>query len=549
MACVSESPELLRGREAYGRRAWRDAFLALSEADGLAPLSAADLELLARAAYMLGRDDDYAAGLERALHLHVDAGDLRPAVRCAFWLGHSMLFRGEPARAMGWFGRAERLCEQADDDCVERGYLLIPIWLDQMNKHDWEAAFATACEGAAIGERFGDADLEWMARDEQGRALVRQGRVAEALRLVNEVLVVANAGELSPIVTGIVYCNTIGFVHEVYELRHAGEWTDALTTWCDAQPQMVAHNGLCLLHQAEVFQLRGAWAEALDQAKYAAERFTTGVLNQMAAGRAVYRQAEVQRLRGELEAAEQTYRDASRRGCEPQPGLALLRLAQGEQQTAAAAIRRFVGERVDPIERVGFLPAYVEIMLATGELDRAAAACRELEEIAERQGSETLGAMAGQARGAVALAEGDADGALAALRRAFTVWQELAAPYEAAVTRVLIGLACRALGDEDTARLELDGAREAFERLGAAPDVARVDALVSGAVASGDSGLTARELEVLRLVAAGRTNREIASALTISEHTVARHIQNIFAKLGVTSRTAASAFAFEHDLV
>jgi DNA-binding NarL/FixJ family response regulator len=272
------------------------------------------------------------------------------------------------------------------------------------------------------------------------------------------------------------------------------------------------------------------------------------VLNQFATGRAIYRQGEVHRLRGALDAAEDAYRDASRHGCDPQPGLSLVRLAQGNTDAAAAAIRRAVGERIEPIERVGLLPAYVTIMLAAGELERAAGGCRELEEIAERLGSEALGAMARHARGAVALAHGDAEAALVALRASARGWQELAAPYDAAAARLLTAQACRALGDEDTARLELDAARVVFARLGATPDVARVDALAPTGAAN-TAGLTGREVEVLRLVAAGRSNREIASALTISEHTVARHVQNIFAKLGVSSRAAAGAFAFEHDLV
>jgi DNA-binding NarL/FixJ family response regulator len=467
-------------------------------------------------------------------------------VRCAWWIGHNALFRGEPAKAMGWFGRGERLCEQLGPDCVERGYLLIPVWLQQMGEGDFDAGLATAAEAEAIAERFGDADLAWLARDDQARALVGLGRTPEALKLVNEALVVADAGEVSPIVAGILYCNTIAFFHDAFELRPAREWTRALTAWCDAQPQMVAHNGLCLLHKAEVLQLQGAWSDAVDQARVAAERFTAGALNQIALGGAHYRQGEVHRLRGEWSAAEEAYRAASGHGFEPQPGLALLRLAQGGVDAAAATMRRVVAERTTLLERAALLPAYVEIMRAAGEHDRAGAAARELEEIAAARGSEVIAAMAARARGAT-LVDTDPTAALVALRGAARTWQELDAQYEIADVRVLIALACRALGDDDTASLELEAARSTFERLGARPDVERVDAL-TGAPA-GAAGLTARELEVLRLVTAGRSNKEIAEALVISEHTVARHLQNIFAKLGVSSRTAASAFAFQHDLV
>ena len=541
--------ELERGRESYAARAWLDAHEALTAADELGELDAEALELLARSAYMLGRDDHYVAALERAHNAHLEAGEAPRAVRCAFWIGHNMLFRGETARAGGWFARAGRQLEKDGRDCVERGWLLIPRWLDQMASGDWEAGHATASEAAAIGERFGDPDLMWLARDEQARALLGQGRVADGLRLVDETLVAADAGELTPLVTGIVYCNTIAFLGDAYELGHAREWTDALTDWCASQPEMVAHNGLCLVHRAEILQLQGTWADALAEARRAAERFTQGVLNQLACGAALYRQGEIHRLRGELAEAETAYREASRCGREPQPGLALVRLAQGDVDAAAAAVRRAVGETIKPLKRAALLPAYVEIMLATGDVETARSAWRQLDELARRQGSDALTAMAAYARGAVGLADADAEGALTAARHAAELWQELRAPYETARARVLVGLACRSLGDEDTAELELEAARATFAELGAAGDLAAVAALISTEEPLDPHGLTGRELEVLRLVAAGRTNREIATALVISERTVARHLQNIFAKLRVSSRTAAAAFAFEHELV
>lgn len=540
---------LERGRSSYAGEAWRSAFESLVDADRVAPLGPQDLELLARSAYMLGRDDDYVSALERAHHAHLDAGDTPLAVRCAVWIGHSLLFRGEVARTAGWFARAQRLLDRDGRDCVERGYLLIPVWLEQMGGGDYEGGYATATQAVEIGERFGDADLVWLARDDQARALLHQGRIDEGLRLVNEALVVATAGELSPIVTGIVYCNTIAFCRDVYELRHVREWTDALSRWCERQPEMVTHNGLCLVHRAEIRLLQGAWDTALDEARRSAERFSEGVLNRIACGKALYCQGEVHRLRGEPAAAEDAYREASRYGFEPQPGFALLRLAQGNTDAAVAAIRRVVDETTDGLGRAALLPAYVEIMLRVGNVEKARGASHELDQISKDQGNDVLVAMAAQARGAVALVGGDASAALTALRRAMGLWNELGAAYEVAHVRVSMALACRALGDEDTATLEFEAARAVFEQLSAPPDQARVDALTERTVSVDTHGLTERELEVLRLVAAGKTNRDVAAELVISQHTVARHMQNIFAKLGVSSRTAASAFAFAHDLL
>jgi DNA-binding NarL/FixJ family response regulator len=541
--------DLERGRESYLRRAWADAHEALTRADQAGALTAEDLELLARSAYMLGRDLDYVGGLERAHHAHLSSGQVLPAVRCAFWVGHNLIFRGERAPALGWFARAHRLLERERGDCVERGYLLIPDLLQHVISGDLETAHATAAEVVAIGESFGDRDLVAIGLMEQGHALVKQGRTREGLRLVDETMVAVTTGELSPIVAGIVYCNTIAFCRDAYELRRAREWTAALTRWCEQQPDMVAHRGLCLVHRAEIMTLGGAWQDALEEALRVGERFTEGVLNQRALGHAAYRQGEVHRLQGEFGAAETAYSEASRIGREPQPGLALLRLAQGNEGVAAAAIRRTLSETIMPLKRAALLPAFVEIMLASAEVEHARSACRELDEIAASQESDALAAMSAHARGAVALVEGDAETALGALRDAWRAWEELEAPYEAARTRVLVALACRALGDDDTAALELEAARDVLAQLGAQSELARIDLLTDHGTSDVRHGLTERELEVLRLVAAGKSNHAIAVDLHLSDHTVRRHLQNIFRKLDVSSRAAATAFAFRNDLI
>jgi len=542
------SDELERGRQSYAKSAWAPAYESLARADEPAPLAAKDLELLATCAYMLGREDEWMRILERACNGHAEAGESRRAARCAFWIGTHLALRGELGPATGWLGRAQRLLEREEGECVEHGYMLMPVVFQHEAEGDYDGAAATAAVAAEFGERFGDPDLFALAVHVQGDILVRHGRVREGLRLLDEAMVAVTTGELSPVVTGIVYCSVILACEEVYELRRAKDWTAALTRWCEQQPDLLAFTGRCLVHRAQLLQLQGAWPDALAEAQRAGRRFAKA-MNQAAAAKGLCLEGEVHRLRGELAEADEAYRRASQLGLEPQPGLALLRLAQGNRDAAAAAIRRVVGETTDRLRRASLLPAYAEIMLAAGEVDEARSACRQLEEIAAECDSDMLRAMLAHARGAVELAAGDASAALVSLRQAAQAWQELDAPYEAARSRVFVGRACRALGDEEAFVLELEAARGVFEALGAAPAVAEVDALAGGAEGPATHGLTARELEVLRLLASGKSNREIASALVISEHTVARHVQNIFRKLDVPSRTAAGAFAFEHNLV
>jgi DNA-binding CsgD family transcriptional regulator len=543
---TQRSGQLEQARRSYAARAWLDAYEAFLRADEVDPLGAEDLELLATAAYMLGRDDEYLNALERAHHAHVESGDSRSAVRCACWIGVNLALRGEMGPASGWFSRAQRMVDRQEEDSGERGFLLIPRVFQHEAAGDFAAAAALAGESAAIAERFGYAEGFALATYTQGHMLIKAGRVADGLALLDEAMVVLASRELSPIATGMVYCGVILACQEVFEVRRAQEWTAALTRWCREQPDLVAFTGRCLLHRAEIMQLQGAWQDALEEARKASARFS--LQGNPAAGVASYRQAEVLRLQGEFGAAEEAYRDASRHGWEPQPGMAQLRLAQGNLDAAVAAIRRAIGETRAPLKRAVLLPAHVEIELAIGDVAKARAACGELEGLAEAFDSTMLSALAAHSRGAIHLAEGDARGALVPLRKAAHLWQELEAPYETARARALVGSVYRALGDDEAAELELEAARGSFRELGAAPDLARLD---SQATSSPDDshGLTPRELEVLRLVASGKSNREIAAALVISEHTVTRHVQNIFAKLGLSSRSAATAFAFEHDLV
>lgn len=548
MAQPGEAASALeRGRDAYASRAWGDARALLQQADAAEPLAPSDLALLATASYMLGHDEEWVAAHERAHHLHLDADEIEQAARAAFWIGMTLALRGDLGPAEGWLGRAQRLLDEAGADCAERGFLLIAYGHALLSAGDAAAAGKAGAEAGAIARRFGDRDLFAFAVLLEGQAALYEARVSDGLPLLDEAMVAVTTEELSPVVSGISYCGVILACQEVFELRRAREWTLALQRWWEQQPDMVAFTGRCLIHRAEILQLGGSWEDALEEARRACRRFAeTG---NPTTGLALYREAELLRLRGDLEGAESAYRAASRAGWEPQPGLAQLRLAQGRIDAAAAAVRRATAESADPLRRAVLLPAYVEIMLAAGETDAARGACEELESVAERYSSAMLAAIAAFERGAVELAGGNAAGALEFLRRALDAWRTLEAPYEVARARVLIAQACRALDDAEACTLELEAALADFVRLGARPDVVRVERLLGGRGHDGGHGLSPRELEVLRLLAAGKSNREIAGALVISEHTVARHVQNIFGKLRISSRAAATAFAFEHDLV
>jgi len=535
--------ELARAREAYARRSWLAASDALSRADAEKPLDAPDLQLLATCAYMLGREEEWVAAHERAHRAYLDAGEIERAARAAFWIGLSLALKGEIGPASGWFGRVQRLLDSHDSDCVERGFLLMPQAIGMFEAGEFAASETAAAEAVRLADRFGDRDLFAMAVSTQGQAIAFGGRVSEGLALLDESMVAVTTEDLSPVVAGIVYCAVILCCQQVFEVRRAREWTNALDRWCRQQPDLIAFTGRCLVHRAEVLQMSGSWSDALEEARRAGRRFVE--TRSPAAGVALYREAELHRLRGELDDAEEDYRAASGAGWEPQPGLAQLRLAQGQGQAALVAIRRADAELREPLKRATLLPAHVEIALAEGEVEEARSACRELGEVATGYASSMLAAMAAYACGAIALADGDPQAALVDLREAQRMWRELDAPYEIARTRALVAEACSRLGDDESAALERESARQTFRRLGAAPDLARL----SPPTEHETYGLSLRELEVLRLVARGKSNREIAEALVISEHTVARHLQNIYGKLRLPSRAAATAFAFEHDLV
>lgn len=531
-------------RDAYQRSAWADATELFLRADAEAELEIDDLEALVWAAGISARDQQMLAALER-VYAHYSAGeDHEQCTRAAFWSGLRYMLIGEVGLGSGWLQRAAKHAEHTSPDCVQRGYLLLPQVFMNRGKGAYEAAIEIADKAIAIGEKGSEPDLIALAGSMKGGMLFRLGRIDEGCIPIDEAMLLANSERLSPVVTGVVYCEIVASCCRVLEMVRAREWTAILNDWCRRNPQAKAFNGVCQVHRAEVLQLEGHWNEAFAEAKRAGQGLN-GTTEQTAMANAAYRRGEILRLRGEFANADAEYRLAGEIAIDPQPGLALLRLAQGRHEEAAAMIRRALETAGDMPRKTALLPAGIEVFIACGDLDMAENLVGEIQEIAELFGTEILACVADQGCGSLALARGEFADAVAALTRAQRYWSEFGAPYLVARLRVDIARGCAELGDVESAKMELDAAEKLFNELDAQPDLARIRAIRTGSKATGADNLTARELEVLALMADGGSNREIAGKLGISPKTVNRHVENIFNKLGVSSRAAAVAKALK----
>ena len=509
-------------------------------------LEPSDLERLAVSAYLVGRDGAAGTAWEAAYNRHLAAGSRAEAAQCAFWVAFCSMMQGKMAHAGRRLSRTEGVV--ADDlDCPAAGYLLIPALLGALESDRPARARDVAVQAGEIASRFDDRDLAAFSTLGHGQALLALGEEAAGLARLDEVMLSVSSGEVGPITSGIVYCAVILECLQIFDLARAAEWTVALDDWCASQPDLVPYRGQCLVHQSQLQQAAGDWSKAVATVGSACDRLTDPP--HPALGLACYQEAELHRLRGEFDAATDAYGRASRSGFPPMPGLALLNLVQGDLGAATASIRRALGEAGQPFQRPPLLAAAVEIFLAAGEVAAAGDAAAELTSFAAKSGSQAIGAMAEQAQGSVLLAAGEAAAALGPLRAATGVWRRLRMPYETAKAAVLLGRACLALGDRTSAELEFDNARQTFAALGAQPDLAALGSVSGDTRPTSPAGCRRRELEVLAHVAAGETNRAIAEALIISQHTVGRHLENIFAKLGVNGRAAATAYAYEHDLL
>ena len=531
---------LATARAAFAAGDWTEARLGFRAARQQAPLDAGDLSAMARATWWLGLMDESVAAWEEAYSRHLQASDNRLAAMRAFDIAYAHFLRGNQTTGGGWLGRAQRLLSE-EPDCPEQGYLLYFAVETALGGGAETMANARLVQG--FGRRHSDPNLVAAGLVAEGRVLIKLGRAQEGLTLLDEGMLEASSEGLSPLWAGNIYCHLMSACHELGDIRRAAAWTQSTSDWCDRIAPAVLYKGICRVHRAQVMQIRGAWAQAQDEAERVCRDIAHIHAGIVAEGR--YQIGEIMRLRGDLVGAEDAYRQGHQLGRDPNPGLALLRLAQNRTPAAAALIRSALAGVTDRLARAPLLAAQVEIAIGTHDAATASAAADELDAVAATYGSSGLEATARRARGSVLLAAGRLEEALPMLRAACSGWTELEAPYECAKVRVLLGRAYRQLGDIESSERELLAARAAFEELGA-----ELDAREAGGErrATLPNGLTPREAEVLALVAAGKTNRQIAEALYLSQKTVARHVSNIFTKIDATTRTAAARFAFEHGI-
>lgn len=534
---------LVRAREAFDRRDWIAAYEGLSAADEDA-LMATDFADLAASAFLLGRHNDCLRALDRAHHAHLAAGDVPAAVRASCWMALTLLDRGEAAVAGGWLTRAEHLLDGLDRDTVERGHLAYARLQRAVVLGNFGEVLAAGPVVTDYGRRYDDPDLIASGLVAEGRLAILSGRVREGVDRLDEAMSGVLAGEVSPIFAGAAYCTAIEGCQEIADYERVAEWTEALTTWSSAQPGLLPFTGQCALHRGQVMRVRGAFDQAVDEFTLAIERYVAAGW-MPPAGTALAELGEVHRILGDLDRARGAAQRAVETGHDPQLLRALVALDEGRLPAAATAAGRLLAEPHDQVHRAQILPGAIDVLLAAGEPDAAEPLVAELRDAADAIGTPALDAMATRSAGALELARGRPDPAIPLLRRSVDGFLRLDFPYDAARSRVLLGRALDLLDDHEAADAHLEAARRVFAELGAEP------ALRASGGASGSgrhAGLTAREAEVLGLVAEGLSNSEIAGRLVLSDKTVARHLSNIFTKLGVGSRTAAAAYAFDHGL-
>ena len=551
MATSRRADTLLAGaRAAVSRLAWDEAVAAFAGADTENPaaLTPGDRRQWALAAYLRGDVATATATLIRAHHDALVADDRAEAMRGVFWLVYVLITAGDGAQASGWATRCEALADSMEPGGVGEAYRLALASHRAAMHHDTEAALDLAARGAAAARRCREGDVLALLLNTEGRVLLRSGRLPEGWARLDECLVQVVSGDLSPVAVGTVYCSLIEACEELGEVARVREWTDALTRWCERQSGMATFLGQCLTHRSFVLWLEGSYQAAAEAAVTACDRFA-GAADVAATGRAFDRLGEARLRQGRLDDAEAAFLQAAEWGADPQPGLALLRLAQGDADTAAAMIRRVLAERPEPLERLRPLPAAVEILLAVDDVEGARAACHELAAAAERFGTSAVRAASPppRPRSPSPTAGPSSPRRVAGTPSAGGASSTCRTSRRCAVTSSVGPVPHSATRRPPGSSATLPAARSSCCARRSTPP--RHGPTATEPIGTPDRGLSPRELEVLRLVATGRTNRQVAEELSLSVKTVDRHVGNLLAKLEVPSRTAAAAYAYEHGLV
>lgn len=535
---------LAAAREAARRGDWSTCYEQVANLD-LDNLEGPDLLLVADAAWWTLELEASMAARQRAYRSFAGAGDHQRAAWCGWFLWFDYRFKGDTAVASSWLRRAERHLE-GDRSGEAAGYVLVATATAALDRGDLAGANHLAVEALTEGRRIGSADVVALATETLGRVAIDEGRSDEGRTLLDDAMCSVVAGELSPLASGLLFCDVLTTCMEQADLKRAAEWTTVALAWCDAQSTITPYHGVCRVHGVEVRALQGQWAEAEADGVRACDELIR--LEPAAAGHAYYAIGDIRRRRGDLAGADKAFSRANELGRWPQPGLALLRLAQGRHDDARSLLSVRAGDLPTALlSRCEMLAAQVEVAIAVGDLEGAEEAAGVLGEEAEGR-EPLLGAIAASAAARLALSRMDAGAALAHATRAVEGFRALGLPHEIGRALVVRAQAAQAQGDSESARLDLDAACAALESLGAVADL-RAVAEIRGEAAARPAGLTPREVEVLRLVATGLTDRQIAEALALSEHTVGRHLQNIFTKIGVATRAAATSFAYSHGLV
>lgn len=528
-------------RTAGAQGEWRIAHKAFMDAEAIRPLASDDLYQFSQASWWSGNFDETNRLFERVHRSYLDEGRLEEAASAAMELAVNHYLRGEESLGSGWAARCVRLLEGRELSPIH-GYVRYIFEVEaNFSNAEMSRALTAANEVLEMGRMFNDSNLIASAINAQGRTAIKQGEPARGLALLEESMAWVLAGDLTPDFAGNLYCNTVAAFHELADYRRMSEWTDALERWVSSLPVAVLFAGICRVHRAQLLRLRGNWDRAeRDAARVCSDLVDISVLT-VAEG--WYERGEIRRLRGDANGAREAFQNAREHGRDPQPGLALLSLAEGNSDAALKSISAALMVVTEPLPRAALCAAHVEIAIAASDLDAAERSVDELNGTAEKFGSPGLQATANAANGAFALANGELDVALRVLRRACQMWRELHAPHHAARVCMLLADTYRQLGDHESAALEVESAEAIFRNLDAKPDLTAIVSLREPARPPG--GLSEREAEVLGLVALGRSNRQVANELFISEKTVARHVSNIFNKLNVSSRTEAARVAVE----